>query len=92
MKLIASAAMVCLVPMVASANVVELSDHSRPRAQVKTYHAKCANGRLVMIRWDPTAHTICAAVQDGSQSERCMQATADTAAPAVRNAAVSLCR
>ena len=93
MKLLALAIAVCL-PLCTFAQVSELSDHSRPRTKVKTFHAKCANGRLGIIRFDPTSTPpkVCAAVQDGSQLEQCSAATSDNAASVVKAKAEILCR
>ena len=64
MKSIILAIVACL-PLYGLAQVSGLSDHTRPRAKVQTFHAKCANGRLGVIRFDPTSAPpkVCSAVQ-----------------------------
>lgn len=93
MKLIVLAFAACL-PLCSLAQVSELSDHTRPRAKVQTFHAKCANGRLGIIRSDPTSTPpkVCAAVQDGSRPEQCSAATSETAAAVSKAMAEALCR
>ena len=93
MKLIILAIAAC-VPLCGLAQVSELSDHTRPRAKVQTFHAKCASGRLGIIRFDPTGTPpkVCAAVQDGSRVEQCSAATSETAAAVIKATAEDLCR
>lgn len=92
MKLTVVAILACL-PLCSIAQVSELSDHTRPRATVRTFHAKCVNGRLGMIRLDPTTipPTICASVQDGSRPEQCSAQSSGTASRQIRAKAEVLC-
>jgi hypothetical protein len=82
------------IPLAASAAVLELADHSRPKAQVRTWHAKCTNGRFGIVRADTTREPtrVCASVQDGSRPEQCLDVAPDAAMKAVRDAAEALCR
>ena len=82
------------LPVVGSAQVAELSDHSRPRAKVATYHVKCTNGRFGVIRLESAVEPsrVCAAVQDGSRPEQCIGVTAATASATVRASADALCK
>jgi hypothetical protein len=93
MKLIVLALAACL-PLSGLAQVSELSDHTRPRAKVQTFHAKCANGRISIIRSDPTSTppTVCLSVQDGSRPEQCSAATPETVTALIKAMAEANCR
>ncbi len=93
MKKISVVVAICL-PLASLGQVVELSDHSLPRAKVLTWHAKCANGRLGVIRWDPTSTPpqLCAAVQDGSRAEQCVSINPAALNQVVRSVAQDLCK
>lgn len=82
------------LPLCGVAQVIELTDHTRPRAKVQTFHVKCANGRLGFIRLDQTKVplSVCASVQDGSHIEKCTIVASKTASQAVRSIAESVCQ
>jgi len=64
------------LPGMAQAQAIE--DHSLPGSVVKTYHVKCASGRLGMLRYDTRKSPVrlCASVQDGSRPQRCSDVAA----------------
>ena len=54
-----------------------IEDHSLPRAVIKTFHVKCSNGRLGMVRYDTRTEPtrMCVSVTDGSSAQRCVNVT-----------------
>ena len=54
-----------------------IEDHSLPKSAIKTFHVKCSNARLGMVRYDtrkePTK--MCVSVQDGSRAQSCVNVT-----------------
>ena len=60
-----------------SAQAQTIEDHSLPRSVIKTFHVKCGNGRLGMVRYDtrPEPTKMCVSVQDGSRVQSCVDVT-----------------
>jgi hypothetical protein len=60
-----------------SALAQTIEDHSLPRSAIKTFHVKCSNGRLGMVRYDtrPEPTKMCVSVQDGSRVQSCVNVT-----------------
>ena len=54
-----------------------IEDHSLPRSVIKTFHVKCGNGRLGMVRYDTRTEPtkMCVSVQDGSRVQSCVNLT-----------------
>ena len=76
----------------ASAQVIE--DHSLPRSAVKTYHVKCPNGRLAMVRYDTRQEParVCASVQDGSRAQQCARIAQEQIGQKLSGIAQAACR
>jgi hypothetical protein len=76
------------------AQVVTLTDASLSRAKVRTFHARCADGRFGVIRVEPTTRPVrvCASAQDGTDREACADVAPDAAEAQVRRFAETLCR
>jgi hypothetical protein len=57
-----------------SAQAQTIEDHSLPKSAIKTFHVKCGNGRLGMVRYDtrPEPIKMCVSVQDGSRAQSCV--------------------
>jgi hypothetical protein len=57
-----------------AASAQTLEDHTLPRSAIRTWHVKCPNGRLGLIRYDTRLNRpmVCAAVQDGSVPMSCV--------------------
>ena len=94
MKMLSLLAFLVALPFSAGSAVIELADHSLAKAQVRTFHAKCSNGRFGVVRADTKRQPVrvCASVQDGSRPEQCLETASDAVAAAVRQAAEALCR
>lgn len=77
-----------------SASAQSIEDHSLPKSVIKTYHVKCGNGRLGIVRYDtrqdPTR--VCTSVQDGSKAPTCTSAPSQEIGARVRDAAQQVCR
>ena len=60
-----------------NAQAQTIEDHSLPRSVIKTFHVKCGNGRLGMVRYDtrPEPTKMCVSVQDGSRAQSCVNVT-----------------
>jgi hypothetical protein len=67
---------ICAVGL-GSAQAQTIEDHSLPRSAIKTFHVKCSNGRLGMVRYDtrPEPTKMCVSVQDGSRAQSCVNVT-----------------
>lgn len=75
----------------AGGTVVSVTDHSLPKATIRTYHALCQPQRLVIIRVDPAAPTVCGDSQDTGQSRVCLPKSAANPEETVKQVAVRLC-
>lgn len=51
-----------------------IEDHSLPKSAIKTFHVKCSNARLGMVRYDTRTEPtkMCVSVQDGSRPQSCV--------------------
>jgi len=80
--------------LASSAFAQRLEDHSLPRSAIKTWHVKCPNGRLAMIRYDTRADPVrvCVMVQDGSRPQACVMASQQTAQLQAQAMGVSVCQ
>ena len=54
-----------------------IEDHSLPKSAIKTFHVKCSNARLGMVRYDTRTEPtkMCVSVQDGSRPQSCVNVT-----------------
>jgi hypothetical protein len=61
------------IPARALANLV----NSLPKSAIKTFHVKCSNGRLGMVRYDTRTEPtkMCVSVQDASRAQSCVTVT-----------------
>jgi hypothetical protein len=64
-----------------SAQAQTIEDHSLPRSVIKTFHVKCASGRLGKIRYDTRTEPtkMCVSVTDGSRAQSCVNVTQEQA-------------
>jgi hypothetical protein len=64
-----------------SAQAQTIEDHSLPRSVIKTFHFKCASGRLGKIRYDTRSEPtkMCVSVTDGSRAQSCVHVTQEQA-------------
>lgn len=72
----------------------QFEDHSLQRSAIKTWHVKCPNGRLGMVRYDtriePTR--MCVSVQDDSRKQTCAEVPLAKALEQVNALGVSVCQ
>jgi hypothetical protein len=63
--------------LVSFAQAQTIEDHSLPKSAIKTFHVKCSNGRLGMVRYDTRTEPakMCVSVQDGSRAQSCVNVT-----------------
>ena len=61
----------------AIAQVQTIEDHSLPKSAIKTFHVKCGNARLGMVRYDTRTEPtkMCVSMQDGSRPQSCVNVT-----------------
>lgn len=77
-----------------SASAQSIEDHSLPKSVIKTYHVKCGNGRLGIVRYDTRQDParVCSSVQDGSKAPTCTSVPSQEIGARVRDAAQQVCR
>lgn len=88
------AALVVAALGVNPARAQTVEDHSLPKSAVKTYHVKCGNGRLGMVRYDTRKSPVnmCVSVQDGSRPQSCVNVTLQQAPQQVKRLAQWVCQ
>ena len=59
------------------AHAQTIEDHSLSKSAIKTFHIKCSNARLGMVRYDTRTEPtkMCVSVQDGSRPQSCVNVT-----------------
>lgn len=72
----------------------KVEDHSLANSVIKTFHVKCSNGRLGMIRYDVRSDPVkmCVSVQDGSRPQSCVTVTPAQVAPHTQTLANWVCQ
>ncbi len=77
-----------------SAQAQTIEDHSLPKSAIKTFHVKCSNGRLGMVRYDtrPEPTKMCVSVQDGSRVQSCVNVTQQQAPQHVKVLGAWVCQ
>jgi hypothetical protein len=83
-----------LMGLALAAQTQTIEDHTLPKSAIKTWHVKCASGRLGMVRYDTRTEPteMCVSVQDGSRAQSCTVATQQQAAGHVRVLANWVCQ
>jgi hypothetical protein len=63
------------------AQVQTIEDHSLSRSVIKTFHVKCASGRLGKIRYDTRTEPtkMCVSVTDETRAQSCVHVTQEQA-------------
>ncbi len=74
---VATTAVAFGLSLVSFAQAQTIEDHSLPKSAIKTFHVKCGNARLGMVRYDTRTEPtkMCVSVQDGSRPQSCVNVT-----------------
>ena len=74
---VATTAVAFGLSLVSFAQAQTIEDHSLPKSAIKTFHVKCSNARLGMVRYDTRTEPtkMCVSVQDGSRVQSCVNVT-----------------